>query len=87
MNLQERLSAPGPKRILALDGGGIRGALTLGYLERIEMADRDGRASDEGTAIAIDLARLVRPQVQGIQVAVSRDRLDAAHAVAAAARG
>ena len=25
-----------PKRILALDGGGIRGALTLGYLERIE---------------------------------------------------
>src|SRR5690348_12609519 len=26
----------GPKRILALDGGGVRGALTLGYLERIE---------------------------------------------------
>jgi patatin-like phospholipase/acyl hydrolase len=25
-----------PKRILALDGGGIRGALTLGYLQRIE---------------------------------------------------
>lgn len=25
-----------PKRILALDGGGIRGALTLGFLERIE---------------------------------------------------
>lgn len=36
MTLYERLTAPGPKRILALDGGGIRGALTLGYLQRIE---------------------------------------------------
>lgn len=26
----------GPKRILSLDGGGIRGALTLGYLQEIE---------------------------------------------------
>ena len=32
----EHLFGPGPKRILALDGGGIRGALTLGYLARIE---------------------------------------------------
>lgn len=36
MNLKDRLSSPGPKRILSLDGGGIRGALTLGYLEKIE---------------------------------------------------
>jgi patatin-like phospholipase/acyl hydrolase len=36
MDLLERLTAPGPKRILALDGGGIRGALTLGFLEQIE---------------------------------------------------
>lgn len=36
MSLLERLSAAGPKRILALDGGGIRGTLTLGFLERIE---------------------------------------------------
>ncbi|MBK6730867.1 MAG: patatin-like phospholipase family protein [Bacteroidetes bacterium] len=36
MNLLEKLSAPGPKRILALDGGGIKGALTLGFLNRIE---------------------------------------------------
>ena len=34
--LLNRFNAPGPKRILALDGGGIRGALTLGYLEEIE---------------------------------------------------
>ena len=30
------LSGPGPKRILSLDGGGLRGILTLGYLEAIE---------------------------------------------------
>ena len=30
-----------PKRILALDGGGIRGALTLGFLERIEKILRE----------------------------------------------
>jgi uncharacterized protein len=36
MSLLQRLTAAGPKRILALDGGGIRGALSLGFLERIE---------------------------------------------------
>lgn len=36
MTLQERIERPGPKRILSLDGGGIRGLITLGYLERME---------------------------------------------------
>ena len=36
MPLIDRLNAPGPKRILALDGGGVRGAITLGYLKRME---------------------------------------------------
>ena len=31
----------GPKRILSLDGGGIRGALTLGYLKKIETIIRE----------------------------------------------
>jgi len=34
--LLKRFNSPGPKRILALDGGEIKGALTLGYLEKIE---------------------------------------------------
>ncbi|HTN05529.1 patatin-like phospholipase family protein [Agriterribacter sp.] len=37
MTLADHLSNnSSPKRILALDGGGIRGALSLGYLQRIE---------------------------------------------------
>jgi hypothetical protein len=30
------LFGPGPKRLLAIDGGGVRGALTVAFLERIE---------------------------------------------------
>ena len=29
MTLTERISAPGPKKILTLDGGGIRGMMTV----------------------------------------------------------
>lgn len=35
-----------PKRILALDGGGIRGALTLGYLQKVERILRDQYGED-----------------------------------------
>ena len=45
MALVDRLSSSGPKQILALDGGGIRGALTVGFLARIEqiLRERHGR--------------------------------------------
>ena len=36
MTLGERIQAPGPKKILALDGGGIRGMMTIEVLAEIE---------------------------------------------------
>ena len=30
------LFGPGPKHLLALDGGGVRGVITVAFLERIE---------------------------------------------------
>jgi uncharacterized protein len=38
--LAQRLASTGPKRLLALDGGGIRGIISLGYLDGIEQVLR-----------------------------------------------
>jgi Patatin-like phospholipase len=36
MSYRDRVSSPGPKKLLALDGGGIRGVITLEVLHRLE---------------------------------------------------
>jgi hypothetical protein len=46
MTLEEHLFGDGPKRMLALDGGGIRGAVTLEYLLRIEHILRERYGGD-----------------------------------------
>jgi uncharacterized protein len=46
MSLQAHLEVGTPKRILALDGGGIRGALTLGYLHQLEHILRSQNGND-----------------------------------------
>ena len=42
---ERHLLSTGPKRILALDGGGVRGVISLAFLERIEtvLKKRSGR--------------------------------------------
>ena len=50
--LVERINAPGQKRLLAIDGGGIRGVLALEILARIDAYD--GKVMRvEGTVAAV----------------------------------
>jgi len=48
MSIQDRMDAPGPKKLLALDGGGIRGMITLEFLAEIEsiLRQRTGNRAD-----------------------------------------
>ena len=56
-HLRERFNRPGPKRILALDGGGSRGLLTLGVLAQLErhLAERSGQGDAFRLAHYFDL--------------------------------
>ena len=48
------LFLPGPKRILSLDGGGVRGAISIAFLERLERtALRKSKASRHYSAIGL----------------------------------
>ncbi len=51
----EHLFGPGPKRILALDGGGVRGVISLAYLERLEAILRARFGPDTVLADYFDL--------------------------------
>jgi uncharacterized protein len=48
MSYLDRVSSPGPKKLLALDGGGIRGVITLEVLLRMEsmLAEQHGSRKD-----------------------------------------
>ena len=48
LTLEEHLFGPGPKRVLALDGGGVKGIITIAFLEKIEeiLRERSGRGKD-----------------------------------------
>jgi predicted acylesterase/phospholipase RssA len=56
-HLRERFREPGPKRILALDGGGSRGLLTLGFLSGLEkhLGERSGDSAKFRLAHYFDL--------------------------------
>jgi hypothetical protein len=48
LSRDRHLFGPGPKQILSLDGGGVRGAISVAFLERIEKIIRDEHARTNG---------------------------------------
>jgi homocysteine S-methyltransferase len=58
---------------------GVRVPATV--IERMRRAEADGRAPDEGLAIAREIAAEVRPLVQGVQISTTPKAVDVALAV------
>jgi patatin-like phospholipase/acyl hydrolase len=59
-DLLDRFNKPGQKKILSLDGGGIRGALTLGYLKKLEDILR-AKFTDQPDFRLCDYFDLIKP--------------------------
>ena len=80
-----RLTGPGPKRILALDGGGTRGIVTVAFLEQIEstLQAELGRGDDFALSDYFDLiggtsvgSILATQLAMGARVATIRKRFE-----------
>ncbi len=52
MSLQERMHSPGPKKILTLDGGGIRGMITVEVLRKLEQLLREKTGGGDDFVLA-----------------------------------
>jgi hypothetical protein len=52
MSLQQKIRSPGPKKILALDGGGIRGMISVEILAKMEDLLRKQHGNDKGFVLA-----------------------------------
>ncbi len=68
-DLNTHLFGPGPKRILALDGGGIRGILTLQMLKRIEQMVRTRTGNNQ--AVLADYFDLIGGTSTGAIIAAA----------------
>ena len=64
MSARDRIAAPGPKKMLALDGGGIRGLIAIEFLGKIESELRKALGRDDIGA----LARRMAADVIGVRV-------------------
>ena len=51
------------------------------FVRRMQQAEQDGREVEEGIAIADEVARAIKPHVQGIQVVAPDLEVDSALAV------
>ena len=52
MSYLDRVAAPGPKKLLSLDGGGIRGIITLEVLQRLETMLAEQLGAPDGFVLA-----------------------------------